>query len=234
MFAASLWLLTVVSKNINDICRPSPKRLSKNEWYLPQFQPIRCFIPKEKKTQNKRSWTDFSFIFISRWWANFEFPSSGSISSAIRCGTQVIGWTKPWRSTTSTIYKKKNYWFLLWNSSKICAKKYNVCLIHLKGTLANLVICIQAPFKNRIPIQLDNTTTYVGVSSTSSNRNFTSTTYCWLYRRLRSTFSSKLAFSISEILIKVLKSLNLAQQINLPIWIKKCYPEKSRCKHKKT
>lgn len=34
MFAAILWLLTVDSKNLNDICRPSPNRLSKKEGYL--------------------------------------------------------------------------------------------------------------------------------------------------------------------------------------------------------
>jgi hypothetical protein len=89
--------------------------------------------------------------------------------------------------------------------------KYNACLIHLKCTLANLIICIQAPIKNRTPIQLDNTTTDVGVSSTSSNRHFTSAIYFTLYRRFRSTLSSKLAFSISEILIEVLKSLNLSR-----------------------
>ena len=68
----------------------------------------------------------FSFIFISKWWANFEFPSTGSVSSAIRCGTQVIGWTKPWRRTISTICKKKKSLFstLKWKAGK-CRNQLN-------------------------------------------------------------------------------------------------------------
>jgi len=98
--------------------------LYKNEWFLkaiPQTAFKKCRVPektlnlarteeiwqeRELKKKKKKAFKGdyFSFIFISKWWANFEFTSCGSVSSAIRYGTQVIGWTRPWRSTISTIY----------------------------------------------------------------------------------------------------------------------------------
>jgi hypothetical protein len=61
MFAASLWLLTVVSKNINDTCRPSPKRHSKNEGYLPQSNRSDNVLFHRKNTQKHEKLDSLTF-----------------------------------------------------------------------------------------------------------------------------------------------------------------------------
>lgn len=108
----TLWSPAIDWINLKDIWRPSPRRLSKKAGYLQKKIPlvdIHALISKHKLYQIRGSLYSpyFSFMFMSRWWANFELLSKGSVSSATRHGTHVIGWTRPCRKTISTICSRQ-------------------------------------------------------------------------------------------------------------------------------